>query len=290
MNTDVKNAVKAAQSAINGARSKGPTSPAGKERSSLNAVRYGLTARHLILPGEDAAEYEAFVDSWFASLVPASMPEAVLVAQIGDAAWKLERLSKLENGRTLVSLEEALEKTPEFERFALTRRALQAVSVFVEIADTCPMPQDAAQTGALLAAVEGTVKIVGEVPELPEAVLQPLAFAHTHAQDTGKEGRMHPDAYRALANAAKVVMGALSAKLAEDESALAPVRERLAAEVLLLEDADLRKLERHRKLLETAMQRQLGLLDQLRVQVAAVKAQNPAEAKELRVRLRVVRS
>ena len=43
------------------------------------------------------------------------------------------------------------------------------------------------------------------------------------------------------------------------------------------------------KLLETAMQRQLGLLDQLRAQVAAVKAQNPVEAKEMRVRLRVVR-
>ncbi|MFY0528732.1 hypothetical protein ACN28I_38065 [Archangium gephyra] len=90
-------------------------------------------------------------------------------------------------------------------------------------------------------------------------------------------------------NAAKVLKGALSVKLAEDEGALAPVRERLAAEVLLLDDADLRKLERHRKLLETAMQRQLGLLDQLRAQVAAVKAQNPAEAKELRVRLRLVK-
>ena len=37
------------------------------------------------------------------------------------------------------------------------------------------------------------------------------------------------------------------------------------------------------------MQRQLGLLDQLRAQVATVKAQNPAEAKELRVRLRLVK-
>ena len=289
-NTAVRNAVKAAQSAINGARSQGPMTPAGKERSSLNAVRYGLTARHLVLPGEDAAEYEAFVDSWFASLVPASMPEAVLVAQIGDAAWKLERLSKLENGRTLASLEEALEKTPEFERFALTRRAHRAVSAFVEVADTCPAPQDAAQTDALLAAVEGTMKIVHEVPELPKAVSQPLAFSLGHGRETSKDGPMLPDAYRALGNAAKVLKGALSAKLAEDEGSLAPVRERLAAEVLLLDDADLRKLERHRKLLETAMQRQLGLLDQLRAQVATAKTQNPAETKELRVRLRVVRS
>ncbi|HEX8434344.1 hypothetical protein [Archangium sp.] len=229
------------------------------------------------------------MDSWFSTLGPTSLPEATLVAQLGDTAWKLERLSKLENGRSLARLEESLEKTPEFERFVLTHRALQAVSAFVEIADACPVPQDEAQTDALLAAVEGTMKIVHEVPELPEAVMQPLAFSLGHARDTSKDGRMLPDAYRALGDAAKVLKGALSAKLAEDKAALAPVRERLAAEVLLLDDADLRKLERHRKLLETAMQRQLGLLDQLRVQVATVKAQNPADARELRVKLRVVR-
>jgi hypothetical protein len=288
--SSVRAAVQTARSAINEFKKRGgPKSPEGKERSSFNSLRHGLSAKHLLLPGEDAAEYEAHMDSWFSTLAPTSLPEATLVAQLGDTAWKLERLSKLENGRSLASLEESLEETPEFERFVLARRALQAVSAFVEIADACPAPQDAVQTDALLAAVEGTMKIVHEVPELPEAVSQPLAFSLGHARETSKEGRMHPDAYRALTNAAKVVMGALSAKLAEDESALAPVRERLAAEVLLLEDADLRKLERHRKLLETAMQRQLGLLEQLRAQVAAVKAQNTAEARELRVRLRVVK-
>jgi len=289
MNASVRSALQAAASALNGARSKGPKTREGKVSSSLNALRHGLSANNLLLPGEDAAEYEAHMDSWFSTLAPTSLPEATLVAQLGDTAWKLERLSRLENGRSLARLEEALEKTPEFERFILTRRALQAVSAFVEVADTCPAPQDAAQTEALLAAVEGTMKIVHEVPGLPKAVSQPLTFSLAHARETSKDGRMLPDAYRALGNAAKVLKGALSAKLAEDEGALEPVRERLAAEVLLLDDADLRKLERHRKLLETAMQRQLGLLDQLRAQVASVKAQNTAEARELRVRLRVVK-
>ncbi|QRN99152.1 hypothetical protein JRI60_09090 [Archangium violaceum] len=285
----VRTAVQAAQAAINGVRSKGPKTPEGKVASSLNALRHGLSAKQLLLPGEDADEYERHLDGYFVTFAPATLPEAVIVAQIGDTAWKLERLSKLESGRTLASLEDALEKTLEFERFALTRRALRAVNALVEIADACPVPQDAAQTDALLAAVDGTMKIVHEVPELPMMVSRSLAFSLGHARDTSKDGRMLPDAYRALGDAAKVLKGALSAKLAEDEGALAPVRERLAAEVLLLDDADLRKLERHRKLLETAMQRQLGLLDQLRVQVAAVKTQNPAESKELRVRLRLVK-
>jgi hypothetical protein len=99
---------------------------------------------------------------------------------------------------------------------------------------------------------------------------------------------MLPDAYLALGDAAKVLKGALSAKLAEDEGALTPVRERLAAEVLLLDDADLRKLERHRKLLETAMQRQLALLGQVRAQVSASRPGEQAEVRELRVKLRMV--
>ncbi|HYO52585.1 MAG TPA: hypothetical protein VEU50_07365 [Archangium sp.] len=72
----------------------------------------------------------------------------------------------------------------------------------MEIADACPSPQDAAQTDALLAAVEGTMKIVHEVPEMPKAVSQPLAFSLAHARETSEDGRMLLDAYRALGDAA----------------------------------------------------------------------------------------
>ena len=51
----------------------------------------------------------------------------------------------------------------------------------------------------------------------------------------------------------RVVKGALTMKLAEEETVLGPLRERLAAEVLLLEDADLRKLETARRTLEGTM-------------------------------------
>ena len=88
---------------------------------------------------------------------------------------------------------------------------------------------------------------------------------------------------------ARMVKGALAAKLAEEESALRPLRERLAAEVLLLEDADLKKLERHRRLLENSMQHQVNLLGQVRSQVASARPEHQAMAQELRVHLRVVK-
>jgi len=289
-NTAVTNAAKAAQAAINGARSRGPTTQDGKERSSLNAVRYGFSGAHLLLPGEDATEYERYLDSYFAELVPTSTPEAVIVAQLGDLSWKMERLTKVENNRLRARLEEELEKTEGFQRMVRTRRALEAVSSLAATVDTHRVVSlEAELTEILLGGVEGTLALLREVPELPEAIIQPMASALDQARETRQEGRLKQTAYEHLGNMAKLTRGALTAKLAEEEAALGPVRERLAAEVLLLEDADLKKLERHRRLLENSMQRQLDLLGQVRSQVASAQPEHQAEAKELRVKLRLVK-
>jgi hypothetical protein len=44
-------------SKANGALSKGPSSPAGKERSSLNAIRHGLCAKCIVLEGESRENF-----------------------------------------------------------------------------------------------------------------------------------------------------------------------------------------------------------------------------------------
>ncbi|HEX8823275.1 MAG TPA: hypothetical protein VF794_25320 [Archangium sp.] len=78
-------------------------------------------------------------------------------------------------------------------------------------------------------------------------------------------------------------------KQAEEEAVLGPLRERLAAEVLLLEDADLKKLERHRRTLETTMERQLAIFHQLRAEMANMTTENTSETQALRVMLRLVK-
>jgi hypothetical protein len=39
-------------------KSTGPRTPAGKQRSSLNALRHGLTGHIVVLPTEDQAAYQ----------------------------------------------------------------------------------------------------------------------------------------------------------------------------------------------------------------------------------------
>jgi len=290
MNNAVRTAAQAAASALNGARSRGPKSTEGKATSSLNSVRYGFSASHLLLPGEDPDAYEAFVSEWFTSLSPSTMPEAASVAQLADTSWKLERLSRVENGRMRARLEEELEKTDEGKTFALTRRALEMVGALAMTVEAIPSPpKDFDRTSAFLTGVEQVVRELREVPGLPMAVVEPLSFALDAAQENGETEQLDADSYQHLGDMAKMVKGALSMKMAEEEAALEPVRERLAAEVLLLEDADLKKLERHRRTLETTMERQLGIFHQLRAEMANTKTENTPEAQALRVKLRLVK-
>jgi len=268
----------------------GPKTPEGKSRSAMNALRHGLSANHLLLPGEDSQQYGSHLDGYFATFAPATLPEAHVVAQLGDLAWKMERLSKLENNRLRARLEEEMEKTHEHQSVVITHRASQMVNALVGAMEAVPMPpDDAERTGALLDGVKRMVAELREVPELPSALLQPLAYALDAAKESFNGTRVSKSTYEHLGNMAKLARGALGVKLAQEEEALEPVRERLAAEVLLLEDADLKKLERHRRLLENSMQRQLDLLGQVRSQVASARPEHQAEAQELRVKLRLVK-
>jgi hypothetical protein len=208
MNATVRSARQAAIAAINGAKSHGPTTEAGKSRASLNSVRFGFSASHLLLPGEDPAVYEAFLDSWFSALAPITMPEATSVAQLADTSWKLERLSRVENGRIRARLEEELETTDEGKTFALTRRALEMVGALAMTVEAIPsLPKDFDRTSAFLSGVELVVKELGEVPGLPLAVVEPLAFAFKAAQENGETEQLDAASYKNLGNMAKVVKG-----------------------------------------------------------------------------------
>lgn len=81
----------------NGARSRGPVSPAGKARASRNALRNGLTAAvHLVTLDEDPAALEALRAELVAEFEPASASEALLVERLALAFWKLARSDRLE--------------------------------------------------------------------------------------------------------------------------------------------------------------------------------------------------
>jgi hypothetical protein len=87
------------RSAINRANSQhstGPRTAAGKQRSSLNALRHGLTAATPVLPTEDPAAYEAHRRAFLDEYQPATPTETQLVHELADTSWRLNRIPLLE--------------------------------------------------------------------------------------------------------------------------------------------------------------------------------------------------
>jgi hypothetical protein len=77
-------------------RSTGPRTAAGKQRSSLNALRHGLTAASAVLPSEDQAAYNAHRRGFFDEYQPATPTETQLVQELADTSWRLNRIPSLE--------------------------------------------------------------------------------------------------------------------------------------------------------------------------------------------------
>jgi hypothetical protein len=76
--------------------STGPRTDPGKQRSSMNALRHGLTAASAVLPSEDQAAYDAHCRGFFGEYQPATPTEAQLTQELADTAWRLNRIPSLE--------------------------------------------------------------------------------------------------------------------------------------------------------------------------------------------------
>ncbi|QOV89425.1 hypothetical protein [Humisphaera borealis] len=87
---------RAEQARINGARSRGPVTSAGKAVSSQNALKHGLCARGVLIPGEDPAIYQAFVDDFIEELNAVGSLQVTLAERAAELAWKLKRVPVLE--------------------------------------------------------------------------------------------------------------------------------------------------------------------------------------------------
>jgi hypothetical protein len=80
----------------NSQHSCGPRTIPGKHRSSLNALRHGLTAASPILPSENPAAYETHRRGFFDEHQPATPTETQLVQELVDTSWRLNRIPLLE--------------------------------------------------------------------------------------------------------------------------------------------------------------------------------------------------
>jgi hypothetical protein len=80
----------------NAQHSTGPKTDAGKQRSSLNALRHGLTGQLVVMPTEDLHAYQRHLASFTDEYHPKEATEAHLVQALADASWRLNRVAILE--------------------------------------------------------------------------------------------------------------------------------------------------------------------------------------------------
>ena len=85
--------------------STGPRSKAGKQRSSRNAIRHGLTAETVIEPLEDVEDYSAFEQAIAASFDPETAVERELILRLASLLWRLRRATSIETALFQVKIE-----------------------------------------------------------------------------------------------------------------------------------------------------------------------------------------
>jgi hypothetical protein len=79
-------------SRANGAKSHGPVTPEGKQKSSRNSLQHGILARHVVLDDEDAQSFDGLVCGLVAEFSPQTPAQLALVETMAVARWRLGRI------------------------------------------------------------------------------------------------------------------------------------------------------------------------------------------------------
>jgi hypothetical protein len=80
----------------NAQQSTAPKTAAGKQQSSLKALRQGLTGQVVVMPTEELEAYQSHLKSFTGEYNPKGATESHLVQALGDASWRLNRVAALE--------------------------------------------------------------------------------------------------------------------------------------------------------------------------------------------------
>ena len=99
----------------NALRSTGPQTDEGKQRASQNAVRHGLTAETVIVPLEDADDYQAFEQAVTADYDGETAVERELVLRLASLLWRLRRATSVETGLLRIAHDPAMDRDPPQE-------------------------------------------------------------------------------------------------------------------------------------------------------------------------------
>jgi hypothetical protein len=100
----------------NSQKSTGPKTPEGKSAVSMNALRHGLRARSVLLPGEDPTEFHQLCNDLESEWLPQSRTEHFYLEQMAVSQWKLIRMEVGEAG-IFADVEGSKTQLPLLDRF-----------------------------------------------------------------------------------------------------------------------------------------------------------------------------
>lgn len=268
----------------------GPKTDAGKWRSAVNAVKHGLLAKHLLLPGEDPQAYTQRMDAIFSALAPENEAEAELAALVGDDLHRLDRLARVEKGLTLGRIEELLALTGTAEKATVTANAINALGSALTRWCTAPTPTttDAEFTRRLGSMTEAVGFVEATVAAAPANLIEACDTLLAQLQEL-ENAPVPAGLYAKTFDAARVLLTFLLDQGKAEDAAQDELRAAISG-IALPDEVELRKLGRYRKMLEDSLQRRLAALDQVR-KLRTDRRADPADierAREYRVRLRVV--
>ncbi len=91
------NPLRTAINRANAQHSTGPKTEVGKQRSSLNSLRHGLTGQIVVMPTEDLEAYQRHLARYTDEYHPVDATEQDLVQALADCSWRLNRVAALES-------------------------------------------------------------------------------------------------------------------------------------------------------------------------------------------------
>jgi hypothetical protein len=76
----------------NSKKSTGPTTPEGKKRSALNAIRHNLTGQIVVVQESETEIYDTHCREYRADLAPKGKVEIDLAQELADLRWSINRI------------------------------------------------------------------------------------------------------------------------------------------------------------------------------------------------------
>lgn len=80
----------------NSLKSTGPRSVEGKAASRFNALKTGITAHSMVIPGEDPTELDTLAADYHRQFQPGTALERFLVDALVSSEWQIRRLHRIE--------------------------------------------------------------------------------------------------------------------------------------------------------------------------------------------------